>query len=1527
MGLPATRRHRAHLDLVTNKILWGVAGQASDSNLYRTGVAQLKTDGAFVALGGVQAQTLAAFGAHGTPRATLSSPTATLGRLAIATEPLSEAVVLQRASEAYPRLVIHDGGILVGAGSVPPSASWLPGHTHPWGEITGTPSTLAGYGITGPILVNDRVTIGFSKLIHNGAPAQHWKIATLPPTSSWTGAQVDITMDHGEYRATRTATSQFKFASRDAFQWEFTQLGFRSLTSGARVYQEADGSYSVYAFLPGTSYGSFHVNVRAGGWYASEAGRAVINLSPSDAGATPAGTLVFDSTSASYPPTLQVAKSNLEHAACTVTRSFPLSGVADYGILVRPDWSAGESGHKQAIRTLARLDIPTGQTLVTYSDFSAYSGMHGEGAVTLLNQFYAGGYMTAGTVTTRCGVRVDHFAVVAGSLVSESGVYVNDLSGAGFTGAFVGKVSEGTNKWNLFCDGTAYNHLSGALLLGTVSNALDPAAKLLVSGGAYVSGTAKISLGGVQSSMLQVGPSFFGTTLSWIAQPLRINGSIYLHDESGTPDPTSFYGLQAIKNGGLKVTSTGAGTATVETGILKSIIATGTAPFTVASTTLVPNLNAQLWNGRTIRNAVAVSGSLFEIGGLYWDGTKQAHENVSGKYSWAIRHGDGNGVTAGAGGQIQIVMGQTASVGSGSTAEPVTYFLFDKNGAMTAPRLISNIPTGTAPLTVSSTTVCPNLNADLLDGLHGSSYATAGSHLLPSLFSTDALQINRPDVHFLNTVGDDLAFRSILIPEFWNFTTLAWEPFTVPDIQSILTGRIGLVSATVPAVNRKWRFSWVGNTYLGQVILAVHQTYSGGAHQLAMTLERGPTAAGAWTALIPETLSAGGESNYHIYATSTYGQNADTNYRLTIESKDTVNAASYTGLQLLYSYTRLGLVGGAPLPFTWNSKREIIFPSENSFLARQVLKMAAPTLILRQTGDANNHRWLDVNLNRFRILKTDDAYGSFQSQLVIDSAGNMGINQPTPTHGLHLTAPTASMALLEATRTDGPVYLWMTNLNVPTSTWGLGMSQTGDLCIVKSGGAVAVVFTSNYRATFAVTPYVGGEQVWHHGNDGSGSGLDADLLDGLEASAFSLSGHNHSGVYEPVISAKGNLVAGDGVTLTGTLTARLIGTGNVTITSLPGIQGPAGPTGPTGATGAQGIQGTPGATGATGAAGAQGIQGLTGNTGATGAAGAQGIQGLTGATGAQGNQGVQGPTGPAGTTTWAGITDRPTTLTGFGILTEADARYALTARGLPAAGNNNQVLMKTSSTNYAVTWGNISFSQLLSPPTTLGGYGIIDAMEGSGTIDRIPMFSSARALANSPFYRVGADVGVIAGYGFAVADDKFYINSIRLPGPPGTTSLYGLRAGGSSGASWEIIGGGGGGVSSVGLSAPSFLTVSGSPITTSGTLALSLASQSAKTFLAAPNGSSGTPGFRAIAASDLPNTAVSAGAKGAASGASVPYFTVDDQGRITAAASRNMTLGDLGFPLPSGADGPYVLVKSGSTFTWYRLVGEGTVLA
>lgn len=76
-------------------------------------------------------------------------------------------------------------------------------------------------------------------------------------------------------------------------------------------------------------------------------------------------------------------------------------------------------------------------------------------------------------------------------------------------------------------------------------------------------------------------------------------------------------------------------------------------------------------------------------------------------------------------------------------------------------------------------------------------------------------------------------------------------------------------------------------------------------------------------------------------------------------------------------------------------------------------------------------------------------------------------------------------------------------------------------------------------------------------------------------------------------------------------------------------------------------------------------------------------------------------------------------------------------------------------------------------------------------------------------------------------------------------------------------GAGSGTVTSVGLSAPAIFTVSGSPVTTTGTLTFALATQTANRVWAGPtSGSAAAPTFRALVANDLPTVPPSKGGTG-----------------------------------------------------------------
>src|SRR3990167_8838106 len=75
---------------------------------------------------------------------------------------------------------------------------------------------------------------------------------------------------------------------------------------------------------------------------------------------------------------------------------------------------------------------------------------------------------------------------------------------------------------------------------------------------------------------------------------------------------------------------------------------------------------------------------------------------------------------------------------------------------------------------------------------------------------------------------------------------------------------------------------------------------------------------------------------------------------------------------------------------------------------------------------------------------------------------------------------------------------------VGTTTWGSG---SGIVWTFNAGATDPVLtFGSDSIAiTGAATLTTGGNTIWHAGNDGAGSGLDADLLDGTSSAGFALS--------------------------------------------------------------------------------------------------------------------------------------------------------------------------------------------------------------------------------------------------------------------------------------------------------------------------------------------------------------------------------------------------------------------------------------
>jgi hypothetical protein len=167
----------------------------------------------------------------------------------------------------------------------------------------------------------------------------------------------------------------------------------------------------------------------------------------------------------------------------------------------------------------------------------------------------------------------------------------------------------------------------------------------------------------------------------------------------------------------------------------------------------------------------------------------------------------------------------------------------------------------------------------------------------------------------------------------------------------------------------------------------------------------------------------------------------------------------------------------------------------------------------------------------------------------------------------------------------------------------------------------------------------------------------------------------------------------------------------------------------------------------------------------------------------------------------------------------------------------------------------------------------------------------------------------------------------------------------SSSATWATCGTGGGGgggtgtVTSVGIAAPSWLAVSGSPITASGVITLATTSQTQGLFLASPNNTSGGMTPRAITAQDIPQLNQST----TGSAGSVPYTgltgSVPIWNQNTTGTAANLTgctpstAGSLCYwngttwALVAGnATGTQFLQESGSGVpSWTTPTGSGTV--
>lgn len=118
----------------------------------------------------------------------------------------------------------------------------------------------------------------------------------------------------------------------------------------------------------------------------------------------------------------------------------------------------------------------------------------------------------------------------------------------------------------------------------------------------------------------------------------------------------------------------------------------------------------------------------------------------------------------------------------------------------------------------------------------------------------------------------------------------------------------------------------------------------------------------------------------------------------------------------------------------------------------------------------------------------------------------------------------------------------------------------------------------------------------------------------------------------------------------------------------------------------------------------------------------------------------------------------------------------------------------------------------------------------------------------------------------------------------------------------EYVSASAGSVSSVALTVPNFMSVSGSPVTSSGTLAVSLANQTTNVIFAGPSsGSASVPTFRSLVAADIPSLSYLSTSGGTVSGNVIVTGTLEIQGSVTTISSTTLTVSDKNIELAKGS--------------------------
>jgi hypothetical protein len=379
----------------------------------------------------------------------------------------------------------------------------------------------------------------------------------------------------------------------------------------------------------------------------------------------------------------------------------------------------------------------------------------------------------------------------------------------------------GDRNFGIF-DGVAYSNrfminTDGNVGIGTTS----PSSKLHVEGDSYSSGYAKGATG------LCIG---IDCRTAW---PVVTGGTV------------SSVNTGAGLTGG---PITGSGTISIATGgVTDSMLASG--------------ISASKITGNISGNAASITGSI----------TESQVINLSTDLSNKAAKGANSDITSLAGLTTPLSVAQG---GTGSTAKNFVDLSTTQSigGSKTfSNQIVSSIATGTAPLQVASTTMVASLNADMLDGLHSSSFQRKYGNVAVVALSggdyTDPVTAMNNYSSWCGTPSPTNPCLLKIMPGVYNIGANSVTMQQFIDIEgsgenvTVITGTNSNISGVLSGVlqgsdgNAELRFLTVKNTSSGTNAAAIFNFYSGSS--LKMTN-------------VTATVISSGSNSYGIYNYSAY---------------------------------------------------------------------------------------------------------------------------------------------------------------------------------------------------------------------------------------------------------------------------------------------------------------------------------------------------------------------------------------------------------------------------------------------------------------------------------------------------------------------------------------------------------------------------------------------------------------------------------------------------------------------------------